>query len=208
MSEAADRRRPRYTWADYQTWADDQRWEIIDGAAYQMSPSPTSRHQRIVGELYAAMHPWFKGNPCQLFIAPMDVVLAEDDVVQPDLLVVCDPGQVRRTHIAGAPALAVEVLSESSLHRDRLLKTNLYARHGVKEFWLVTPWPSMVEVLLLRDDRYELHAVLGKDQTLASPSFPGLRIALVEIFDFPLEPGEEPPMPSEPPAPKYGRQAG
>ena len=102
----------------------------------------------------------------------------------------------------------MEVLSDSSLHRDRLLKTDLYARHGVKEFWLVTPWPPIVEVLLLRDVRYEVHAVLGRDRTLASPSFPGLQIPLREVFDFPLEPGEELPMPGEPPAPGYGRPVG
>jgi Uma2 family endonuclease len=55
--------------------------------------------------------------------------------------------------------------------RDRLLKVGLYARSGVKEFWIVTPWPWMVEVFVLRGERYEVYGVLGKDQTLISPSF-------------------------------------
>jgi len=204
MSEPATQYAPHYTWGDYQTWDDNQRWEIIDGDAYLMSPSPTSRHQRIVGEMHRQMANYFKGKPCRLWVSPMDVVLSEEDVVQPDLLVVCDPGQITRTHVSGAPALVVEVLSDSSVFRDRRLKTRLYARSGIKEFWLVTPWPSMVEVFVLRGEHYEVHDILGKEQTLISPSFPELQVALKDVFDFPLEPGEEPPVAKEPPAPKYG----
>jgi Uma2 family endonuclease len=200
MSEPARQMTERFTWSEYRTWNDSQRWEIIGGEAYLMSPSPTPRHQKIVGELHGAMHSYFKGGPCRLFVAPMDVVLSEENVVQPDLFVVCDPDQVKRTHIAGGPALAVEVISDSSASRDRLLKMALYARSGVKEFWLVTPWPSMVEVYVLRGAQYVVHGVLGKDQTLVSPSFPDLQIVLRDVFDFPLEPGEEPPVVKERPA--------
>ncbi len=204
MSETARQSAPQHTWTDYRTWDDNQRWEIIGGDAYLMSPSPTSRHQMIVGALFASLHTYFRGKACQLFVSPMDVVLSEKDVVQPDLLVVCRPDQIQRTHIAGAPSLVVEVLSESSASRDRLLKLGLYARSGVKEFWLVTPWPAMVEILVLRGEHYEVHDVLGKERTLVSPSFPDLQVALKEVFDFPLEPGEEPLVAREPPTPKYG----
>ncbi len=85
----------------------------------------------------------------------------------------------------------------------RLLKLNLYARAGVKEYWIVTPWPSLVEVLLLEGARYVVHSVFAKDQTLASPTFPDLQVTLPDVFDFPLEPGEEPPVVKEPPAPPY-----
>jgi Uma2 family endonuclease len=202
MSESVKQGR-RYTWADYQTWNDDQRWEIIGGEAYLMSPSPTSRHQRILSDLHGQMYPHFKGKPCQLLVSPMDVVLSDEDVLQPDLLVVCNPQQTKRTHIEGAPTLVVEITSPSSTTRDRLLKLNLYARAGVKEYWIVTPWPSLVEVLLLEGGRYVMHSVFGKDDTLTSPSFPGLQVQLADVFDFPLEPGEEPPVVKEPPAPGY-----
>jgi Uma2 family endonuclease len=128
-------------------------------------------------------------------------------VVQPDLLVVCNPQQIKRTHIEGAPALAVEIESESSAYRDRLLKLNLYARTGVKEYWIVRPWPSLVEVLLLQGAKYQVHEVFGKDQILTSPSFPGLQITLVDVFDFPLEPDEKPPVVKEPPGPRYNAGA-
>jgi Uma2 family endonuclease len=202
MSEPARQLRDRFTWSDYRTWNGDQRWEIIGGEAFLMSPSPTARHQRIVGEMHWQMQNYFRGKPCRLFVSPMDVVLSEDDVVQPDLLVVCNEEQIRRTHIAGGPTLVVEVISDSSASRDRLLKMALYARSGVKEFWLVTPWPWMVEVYVLRGERYEVHGVLGKDHILVSPSFPDLKITLKDVFDYPLDPGEEPLVAREPPG-KY-----
>jgi Uma2 family endonuclease len=145
MSESAAKK-TRYSWADYQTWDDDRRWEIIGGEAYLMSPSPMARHQLVSGELQRQMMNYLKGKRCRLLNAPMDVVLSEENVVQPDLLVVCEPEKITRTHIAGAPTLVVEILSDSSAARDRLLKLGLYARYGVAEYWIVTPWPSLVEV--------------------------------------------------------------
>lgn len=224
MSERASQSKRRYTWGDYQTWPDDERWEIIGGEAFllssrprtgkeliqaeqaalhAMSPSPIYRHQRVATNLTRELGIHFKGHRCQLIGAPMDVVFSEEDVVQPDLMVVCSAGQIKRTHIEGAPALVVEILSDASASRDRLEKLNLYARAGVKEYWIVTPHPSLVEVLWLEGGRYVVHKVFGKDDTLTSPTFPEMRIALADVFDFPLEPREEPPIVKEPPAPKY-----
>lgn len=149
------------------------------------------------------MSNWFKGKPCALLVSPLDVVLSEEDVVQPDLFVVCDKSQIKRTHIEGAPALVVEIVSESFSMHDRLLKLNLYARCGVNEYWIVTPFPSMVEVLSLANGKYVVQHVFGRDDTLISPSFPELPITLADVFDFPLEPDEEPPVAKEPPAPAY-----
>ena len=129
----------------------------------------------------------------------MDVRLSDEDVVQPDVYVVCDPKRLKRTHTEGAPDLVVEVISESSAYQDRHLKLELYARAGVKEYWIVTPWPSMVDVLLLEGRHYVVHKVFSKNQTLVSATFPDLQITLKDVFDFPLEPHEEPPIVKEPP---------
>ena len=201
MSHAATSKR-RYTYADYLTWNDDKRWEIIGGTAYLMS-SPTSRHQMISMALTRQMANHFAGQPCRLLAAPMDVVLSEEDVVQPDLLVVCNTSQIGRTHIKGPPDLVVEIVSADSPLRDRMWKLDLYARSGVKEYWIVTPWPSLVEVLLLQGRKYLVDRVCGNNDTLISPSFPNLQVGLKDVFDFPLEHGEEPPAIHEPPAPRY-----
>lgn len=200
MASPAHQPDQRFTWAHYRTWPDEERWEIIDGEAFSMSPSPTTRHQIISRELTAALHGIFKGKSCQLFPAPMDVKLSDEDVVQPDLLVVCDPKQILRTHIEGPPKLVVEILSAGSAAHDRVRKTALYAAAGVKEYWIITPYPSVVEVLSLDGRGYRLHRAFGKDDTLTSPAFPELALKLADIFTFPLEPGDEVPVVREPPA--------
>ena len=157
MNRAAARADTTFTWQDYRTWPDSERWELIDGEPFAMSPSPTDRHQLICVALVAGMAPHFRGKPCRLLVSPMDVKLSDTDVVQPDLLAVCDPNQFKGTHIEGPPALVVEVLSPSSELHDRMRKLDLYARYGVKEYWLVRPYPSAVEVLILDGPGYRIH---------------------------------------------------
>ncbi|HMO50813.1 MAG TPA: Uma2 family endonuclease [Kiritimatiellia bacterium] len=181
----------RFTWADYRTWPDQERWELIGGEAIAMSPSPASRHQKISMQLTLGMGPFFKGHRCHLFYAPMDVRLSEEDVVQPDLLVVCHPERIKPTHIEGPPALAVEILSPGSERHDRLVKRELYARFGIEEYWIVTPFPHLIEVFLLRDGLYACWKTFGKEDTLTSPTFPGLSVDLNAVFDFPLEEHEQ-----------------
>jgi Uma2 family endonuclease len=182
-----------YTWEEYRQWPDDERWEIINGEAFNMSPAPSPRHQMIASRLTSKMDGFFQVKKCRVLSSPIDIKLSEEDIVQPDLVVVCDPAQIKSTHIEGAPALAVEILSPSTSIHDRNRKRALYARAGVREYWIVTPFPSLVEILLLRDKQYVIAAAYEKSETLQSPTFPDLRIALGEVFDFPLEPGEEPP---------------
>jgi Uma2 family endonuclease len=75
MSEPARKNDRMYTYADYCTWPDDERWELIDGAAYDMSPAPNRRHQEIVGEVYRQLSNYLRDKPCRVFIAPFDVRL-------------------------------------------------------------------------------------------------------------------------------------
>ncbi|MFH0878809.1 MAG: Uma2 family endonuclease [Lentisphaerota bacterium] len=191
MHDTAMKLEQHFTWTDYRTWPDEERWELVGGEAFAMSPSPTSRHQDIVSGLTAAARPFFQGKPCRLFVSPMDVKLSEEDVVQPDLLVVCKPEQIKRTHIEGPPSLVVEVLSETSLKHDRHTKRDLYARFGVREYWIVTPFPGLVEIMVLRDGLYTCWKSFVKEDTLVSASFPEVTFPLAPIFDFPLEEHEK-----------------
>jgi len=175
----------RFTWADYLTWPENERWELIDGEAVAMSPSPSSFHQDATAGLLVAMKNYFAGRKCRVYPAPMDVKLSDVDVVQPDILVVCNPEQIKN-HIEGPPALVVEILSRSSLQRDRITKTEMYARYGIEEYWIVTPDPGLVEVYKLQDGHYLLWKAFGPKDTLTSPGFPGLSIGLPEVFDYPM----------------------
>ncbi len=183
-------RQDRWSWDDYRSWNDDQRWELLDGEPYCMSPAPASRHQAIALDLGALLTQHFKSRACRPFIAPIDLKLTAHDIVQPDLLVVCDPSQIRETHIDGPPALVVEILSPSSGRHDRVRKLGLYARSGVTEYWLIQPYPAVVEVLRLDGDSYRIAGVYTDRDLLLSPTFPELTLDLSEIFTLPV-PAEE-----------------
>ena len=190
MGELAYKNR-RYTWSDYQQLPDDERWEIIAGEIFDMSPAPTTRHQSIVAELSFQLMGFFKGKPCKPFIAPTDLKLSDEDVVQPDLMVVCDTDQITESHVEGAPALGIEILSPSTQNHDRKRKMELFARTGVKEVLLVSPIPPAIEVFLLDGATYRFVGMYQIGDEFKSPSFPDLKLNLDEVFDFPLEPGEQ-----------------
>ncbi len=134
----------KYTYEDLQNFEDEKRYELINGELYLMS-SPTTLHQEIVGEIYAQLHNYLKGKKCQAFVSPLDVCLSgvknpkkEYNVVQPDILVVCDENKITKNMgIQGAPDLIIEVLSPTSKKHDTFVKYNLYQYYGVKEYWIV-----------------------------------------------------------------------
>jgi len=123
--------------------------------------------------------------------SPTAVKLSDQDIVQPDLLVVCDERQITRTHIEGPPSLVVEVISEATLMHDRVRKFRLYAQSGVKEYWIVTPYPHLIEVFNLHKGSYVLVGGYGKEDMLVSPTFPTLKLDLARVFDFRLEADEK-----------------
>lgn len=152
----------RYTYADLMRWKGDTRYELYGGVPRAMSP-PTDFHQAILLELATQLHTYLRGKRCRAYPAPFDVRLFErpgdrpedvDTVVQPDLMVVCDPNKVDRHGIHGAPDLVIEILSSSTRRLDKLNKFHLYQQAGVKEYWIVDPEAHTVLVHLSEDGRY------------------------------------------------------
>jgi len=190
MSEATAKRTQRYTWGDYQSWDDGRRWEIVGGEAFLLA-APSTRHQRILIQLSVRFEEYFKGKRCLVFPAPTDVKLSDEDIVQPDLCVVCDPRQITLSHIEGAPTLVVEILSPSTTVLDRGRKLRLYAQSGIKEVWLITPYPWFAEVLVLESGSYRFDRAYEKEEILESRTFPDLKIHLAEIFNYPIDPSEQ-----------------
>ena len=172
-----------------------------------MSLAPATRHQRLVVRLAAAFEAFLKGKPCEVYPAPTDLKLSETDIVQPDLLVVCEREKIKPTHIEGPPTLVIEVLSPSTQVLDRGRKLDLYAASGVKEVWLVAPYPPLLEVLVLDGGTYRRVHAFTRGQPFQCPSFPGLRLDLDALFDLPIAPEERieivkeghPPYASAPP---------
>ena len=207
MSKSSAQELGSYTWDDYRAMDDGERWEVIGGELVAMSPAPATRHQQVVGELFGELRTHFAGKRCQPFVAPIDIKLSEQDIVQPDVVIVCDPDQIQRTHIEGPPSLAVEILSPSTASYDRGRKLDLYARSGVKEVWLVTPYPHLIEIFLLDHGAYRRIGACTKEGEFASPSFPEFVLDLEKLFDIPLEPHERIEVVKESPPPRYGSSA-
>ena len=180
MGSTAEKR--KFTYADYKSWPDEERWEIIDGEAYNMTPAPGLRHQAVSMNLSRIFANYFFGKPCSLFSAPTDVILDDFNIVQPDLLVVCDPNKLTEANIQGAPDLVVEILSPSTKLKDKREKKALYERFGVREYLIVYSDDEMVEQYRLVDGRY-VSDVFNWDQKLPLFAFPDLELQLWDVFE-------------------------
>lgn len=178
----------KYTWQEYLTWPDDERWEVIDGAAYDMTPSPSFQHQKVAGAFHAILREKLKGTRCVAAIAPLDVYLDDFNFVQPDVLVVCDEKKIR-DRIYGAPDLVVEVLSPSTSVKDRREKKSLYEKFGVREYVIVHPEEMLVERFFLGEGGFGGPDVFGSQEVLPLLFLEGMEVPLWEVFEV-QPPGE------------------
>ena len=152
---------PGYTLEEWRTW--EGRWELIDGIAFDMTPAPSLEHQRVSVHLTLALGAALEeakrrngGGECEIFHAPVDLYLpGEESVYQPDLLVVCDPGQKTERGIEGAPSLVVEILSPSTANRDLTRKRWSYEAAGIPEYLIVDPDQRIGLLLRLEAGRYQ-----------------------------------------------------
>ena len=179
------RKQKHYTYADYLTWPDDARYELIDGEAFLMAPAPLIEHQEVAGDVYHQLRNQLDGKPCRPYIAPVDVRLprkeetddAIDTVVQPDVLVVCDPSKIDRRGVRGAPDWLLEVLSPSTAAHDQIAKRRTYERAGVREYWLVHPSDRTLTVYVLDNGQYGRPEIYELKDATPIGVLPGVAIA-------------------------------
>jgi Uma2 family endonuclease len=179
----------KLTYDDFLLFPDDgNRHELIDGEHY-VTPSPASKHQRIVWNLNGLLYIYLQDHPVgKAFSAPLDVVFSQFDIVEPDLLFVSAEraGKVlTETNDQGAPDLVVEIGSPSTRKRDETIKRRLYERFGVVEYWVIDSELDAIKVYRRSSDRYERVAELtleGGDM-LTTPLLPGLDLPLSKIFE-------------------------
>ena len=149
----------KLTYEDYRNAPESERerYELFEGELVTV-PLPTEYHQRISRNLEFILHGFVKQhNLGFIYYAPFDVILSDDTVLQPDILFIGKEQAdiIAEEGIRGAPALVIEILSEATAKRDRTYKKTLYARYGVKEYWLVDPETETIEVLVLKESGYE-----------------------------------------------------
>ncbi|PKM50465.1 MAG: prevent-host-death protein [Firmicutes bacterium HGW-Firmicutes-7] len=170
----------------------DERYELIDGELYYMA-SPLFKHQVAVNEIFVHFYNWFKGKSCRPLTSPFDVKLFnnakrfEDDpnVVQPDILVMCDEEKVTvGGKYEGTPTLVVEVLSKSTRSKDMVKKMNLYMNSDIKEYWLVDTEKELVHLYHFEERDMRDSCVYLKDMIIKSEIFIGLEIKVKDIFTW------------------------
>ena len=183
MAAVLEKQAKRWTYEEYYKLDDDQRYEIIDGNLL-MAPAPDTWHQAWIGKLYLILDRHVRTRQLgKVLLSPVDVVLDPENTVQPDIVFVAARNVeiIQRRAIFGVPELLVELVSPSSVRRDRYEKKALYARFGVKEYWIGDPANKALEILTLKEGRYELHGCAEEKGKLTSLVLPGLEFDLTEI---------------------------
>lgn len=180
-----------YTFADVLAWPDDERVELINGEVFMMAPAPSRGHQGISVELTRQFANYLEGKKCKAYHAPFAVRLFEKDgdtpedvdtVVEPDLVVICDPSKLDDRGCKGAPDMVVEILSPSTQRHDRLVKLGLYQRAGVREYWIVSPEEQTVQVFLYKDGSLLPHEVYSREDVAKVNVLDGCFIELSKVF--------------------------
>jgi Uma2 family endonuclease len=181
----------RYTYADFLEWDESERYEIMDGEAVMLA-APDLSHQVVSRNIVAQLVDFLKGKPCQVFYAPLAVRLSprvddsDDTVLEPDILVVCDPGKLDRRGCNGAPDFIIEILSPSTAKYDTVVKFNRYLEAGVREYWMVDPDAPTVQACVLENGRY-LVSAYGETDSVPVSVLPGCVVDLRPVFGESLD---------------------
>ncbi len=177
----------KFTVRDYMSTPNDKRYQLLDGEMI-VAPSPVTRHQVISARIFLALNQFVHQHSLgQVLFAPLDVVLSNHDVAQPDILFVSNARSaiITEANIQGAPDLVVEILSPGTAEYDRGYKQALYGRHGVREYWLVDPDAETVEVLTRGEQGLAPLATYRRGGLIASPLLEGLALELNQVFSQP-----------------------
>ncbi len=138
----------KYTYEDYLKTPEDERYELIEGELL-MTPAPIPKHQRISRKIEFILEKYVTENDLgEVFYAPCDVHLDDENVIQPDILFISKDrlNIIGEKNIQGAPDLVIEIISENTAYRDLVQKKRLYSRFGVKEYWIAIPREELIEM--------------------------------------------------------------
>jgi Uma2 family endonuclease len=175
------------TYDDYRELPDDgNQYQIIGGELF-MTAAPYSRHQRIARNIFRIIDQHaYKNELGEALFSPIDIAFSMTDIVQPDILFVSKDrlNIITEKNIVAAPELVVEVLSKSTKNIDRNLKKELYAQHGVEEYWLADPESASISQFILKNDKLELFQKADMDSpVLNCHVLKGLTADIRPIFE-------------------------
>lgn len=187
MSTTAIQKKKIWTYDDYVTLPDDLNiYEVIEGELY-MTPAPVPKHQEVCHNLQRILGNHVrKHNLGKIYPAPIDVVLDKSNVLQPDILFISKDNLsvIGEKNIQGAPDLVIEILSPTTVKKDRIIKMKTYARHGIKNLWFIDPNNQTLEAFELDAKRktYRLTSGLTGEEEFSPSLFPDLCIPLKDLW--------------------------
>jgi Uma2 family endonuclease len=191
----------RYTYRDYKSWDSTIRYELIGGKAYMLA-APNVRHQKLSGMLFNIFTNYLEGKTCEAYYAPLDVRLSapqyapgeededdesDEDVVQPDIIILCDQSKMYKDGCHGAPDFVLEISSPSNPDYDSITKLKLYLEAGVREYWIVDPYSRELIVYALRESsgvREYIAKAYGATDKVIVGILKDLTIDLAPLFVF------------------------
>jgi len=175
----------RLTYEDYQYLpSDGRRYELVEGELC-VTPAPDPFHQTVSRRLQHALMAQLEDNGVAfVFNAPVDVILSETTVLEPDLVILRQSRKelISKRGIEGPPDVVVEILSPASRGQDRHLKRSTYAQYGIGEYWIVDPDIGLIEVHVLEGRGYKLAARFDRASTLSSAAFDEIAVPLASVF--------------------------
>lgn len=179
-----------YSYADYYSWKFQERVELLKGKIMQMSPAPSRVHQTLQAKIGTKLYNFLENEACQMFYAPFDVRLerVKDDkkvqnVVQPDICVVCDITKLDDRGCSGAPELVIEILSPGNTKKEMKYKFELYEAAGVLEYWIVDPTEKVIFQYVLENKQFINHRPLIEEDSIQSVAISGFLLPLASIFE-------------------------
>ena len=146
---------------------------------------PILRHQAIVVATIVFLSSYAKQQGGRVYTAPAEVYLDENNIYEPDVFYISPSPKCKREEkrVVGPPDLVVEVLSPSSIKRDRVTKYAAYERNGVREYWLADPVYSTVQVYVLgQDGSFQSHGLFMADETFTSPCLNNQSVAVADLL--------------------------
>lgn len=189
--EISNRKLDSYSFEDYSHFEPNFKCEIIWGKVVMMSPAPSFIHQDTIGKLFIELTNKIPPK-CKVILSPIDVLLDfnEDfrqckNIVQPDIVVLCNQDKITNKGIIGSPDLVIEIVSPSSLHNDTISKYNLYEKFGVQEYWIVFPEMRTIVINTLENDSYISETYNYNDIIIEAKSkvFDALKINMEVVFE-------------------------
>ncbi len=174
-----------YTYKDYASLPEGAPYQLIGGQLI-MTPSPIPYHQKVSKKLEFMLYEYveLKNHLGEIFDSPIDVYLEEKETYQPDIIFISKERLeiIKEQKIEGAPDLVIEILSPSTAYYDLRHKKEIYAKHGVKEYWIVDPIEKNIEVYENKNREFIIIQIVRKKGKIRSTIISGFELEIETIF--------------------------